>query len=157
MVVVDRLTKIAHFLSIVTTITIYGVVEVFMREIFRHHGVPREIMNDRDCKFVSEFSITLFKLCVTKIKLNTTYHHENDGQTVQKNITLENMLRIYVGMKQTTWEKWLHMIEFAYNNHRHSSIGINPFYIIYGHECRSPITLSTPNTRFESINDMFKR
>jgi hypothetical protein len=66
------------------------------------------------------------------------------------------MLKIYVGKREQSWDKWLHMIEFAYNSHVHSSIGVSPFYILYGQECRTPITLSTPNTRFESINDMIR-
>ena len=55
MVVVVRVTKIAHFIPTVTTVTAYRIVELFMREIFRHHGIPREIISDRDRKFVSEF------------------------------------------------------------------------------------------------------
>ena len=58
--------------------------------------------------------------------------------------------------KQYSWDKWLHMIEFAYNDHLHCSIGVSPFYVLYGQECRTPITLSTLSTRFESINDMIK-
>ena len=156
MVVVDRLTKIAYFISTVTTVTAYGVAELFIREIFRHHGIPREIISDRDCKFESEFWTTLFKLCGTKIKLSTAYHPKTDGQTESTNRTLKDMLRMYVGKNQHSWDKWLHMIEFAYNDHLHSSIGINPFYVLYGQECRTPITLSAPNTRFESINKIRK-
>ena len=156
MVVVDRLTKIAHFIPTFTTVTAYGVAELFMREIFKHHGIPREIISDRGRKFVSEFWTTLFKLCGTKIKLSTAYHPETDGQTERTNRTLEDMLRMYVGKRQQSWDKWLHLIEFAYNDHVHSSIGVSPFYVLYGQECRTPITLSTPNTRFESINDMIR-
>ncbi len=100
MVVVDRLTKIAHFIPTITTVTAYGVAELFMREIFKHHGIPREIISDRDRKFVSEFWTILFKLCGTKIKLSSAYHPESDGQTERTNRTLEDMLRMYVGKKQ---------------------------------------------------------
>lgn len=62
MMVMDRLTKIAYFIPTVITIIIYGVIELFMSEIFRHHDIPCEIMNDRDYKFMSEFWTTLFKL-----------------------------------------------------------------------------------------------
>ena len=81
MVVVDRLTKIAHFIPTVTTVTAYGVAELFMREIFKHHKILREIINDRYRKFISEFWTTLFKLCRTKIKLSSAYHPKTDGQT----------------------------------------------------------------------------
>ena len=156
MVVVDRLTKIAHFIPIATTVIAYGVAELFMREIFRHHRIPREIISDRDRKFVSEFWTTLFKLCGTKIKLSTAYHPEIDGQTEHTNRILKDMLRMYVGKKQHSYDKWLHMIEFAYNDHLHSSIEVSPFYVLYGQECRTPIKLFAPNNRFESINEMIR-
>ena len=100
MVVVDRLTRIAHFIPTVTTVTAYGVAELFMREIFKRYGIPREIISDKDRKFVSVFWTTLFKLCRTKIKLSSAYHPETDGQTERTNITLEDMLRMYVGKRQ---------------------------------------------------------
>jgi hypothetical protein len=100
LVVVDWLTKIAHFIPTVATVTASGVAALFMRNIFKFHGMPSEIINDRDCKFVSEFWTTLFKMCGTKIKLSTAYHPETDGQTERTNRTLEDMLRMYVGKKQ---------------------------------------------------------
>jgi hypothetical protein len=127
-----------------------------MREIFKHHGIPREIISDGDRKFVSEFWTILFKLCGTKIKLSTAYHPETDGQTKRTNRTLEDMLRMYLGKRQQSWNKWLHLIEFVYNDHVHSNIVVNLFYVLYGQGCRTPITLSTPNTLFESINDMMR-
>ena len=66
------------------------------------------------------------------------------------------MIRMYVGKRQQSWDKWLHMIEFTYNDHIHSSIGVSPVYVLYGQECRTPITISTPNTRFESINNIIR-
>ena len=77
-----------------------------------------------------------------------------DGQIERTNKTLEDMLRIYVDKKQHSWDKWLHMIEFAYNDHIHSCIGVGPLYVLYGQNVETPITHSTANTRFESINDM---
>jgi hypothetical protein len=156
LVVVDRLTKRALFIPTVTTVTASGVADLFMKQVFRHCGIPSEIISDRDPNFVSEFWTTLFKLCGTKIKLSTAYHPETDGQTERTNRTLEDMLRMYVGKKQHSWDKWLHMIEFAYNQNIHSSIGVSPFYALYGQECRTPVSLSTPSTKFESINDMIR-
>jgi hypothetical protein len=100
LVVVDRLTKIVHFIPTVSTVTASGVAELFMRNVFKFHGMPSEIISDRDRKFVSEFWTTLFKMCGTKIKLSTAYHPETDGQTERTNRTLEDMLRMYVGKKQ---------------------------------------------------------
>jgi hypothetical protein len=123
-----------------------------MREIFKHHRIP----SDRDRKFVGEFWTTLFKLGETKIKLSIAYHPKTDGQTERTNIILQHMLRMYVGKRQQSWDKWLHLIKFAYNDHVHSNIGVSRFYVLYGQECRFPITLATPNTQFESNNDMIR-
>ena len=105
---------------------------------------------------MSKFCTTLFKLCGTKIKLSIAYDYVTGGQTKRTNITFEDMLMMYVGKRQQLWDKWLHMIEFSYNDHIYSSIGVSLFYVLYGHEYRTPVTLSTPNTRFESINDMIR-
>jgi hypothetical protein len=156
LVVVDRLTKIAHFIPMVSTVTASGVAELFMRNVLKFHGMPSEIISDRDRKFVSEFWTTLFKMCGTKIKMSTAYHPKIDGQTERTNRTLEDMLRMYVGKKQHSWVKWLYLVEFAYNEKLHSSIGVSPFFALYGQECRTPISLSTPNLKFESINQMVR-
>jgi hypothetical protein len=80
LVVVDRLTKIAHFIPMVSTISTSRIVELFMKNVFKFHGMPSEIISDRDRKFVCEFWTTLFKMFGTKIKLSTAYHPETDGQ-----------------------------------------------------------------------------
>lgn len=64
---------------------------------------------------------------------------------------------MYVGKKQHLWNRWLHLIEFAFNTHIQSNIGVNAFYVSYGHECRTPIILSTPIMIFESINNMIRK
>jgi hypothetical protein len=127
-----------------------------MRNVFKFHGMPSEIISDRDRKFVSEFWTTLFKMCGTKIKMSTTYHPETNGQTERRNRKLEDMLRMYVGKKQHSWIKWLYLVQFAYNEKLHSNIDVSPFFALYGQECRTPISLSTPNSRFESIDQMVR-
>jgi hypothetical protein len=49
------------------------------------------------------------------------------------------------------------LVEFAYNAKLHSSIGVSPFFALYGQECRTPISLLTPNSRFESVNQMVRK
>jgi hypothetical protein len=80
-----------------------------------NYGLPREIICDRDRKFVSEFWKSLFKLCGTKINMSSAYHLETDGQTERTNRSLEDMLRMYVGKRQQSWDKWLYLVQFAYN------------------------------------------
>ena len=100
-------------------------------------------------KFVSEFWKSLFKLCGTKISMSSTYHPESDGQTERTNRSLEDMLRMYVGKRQLSWDKWLYLIHFAYNQQKHSSIGMSPFYALYDQECRTTMSLATPNSKLK--------
>ena len=80
MMIVDRLMKIAYSILTITIIS-FGVAELFMKEIFRYRRIPREIISDRNSKFISEFWTILFKLCETKIKPSIAYYFEIDGET----------------------------------------------------------------------------
>jgi len=71
----------------------------------------------------------------TQLNLSTAYHPETDGKTQRVNQVLEDMLRMYVMDQQLHWEKYLSLVEFAYNNIYHSSIGMPPFEALYGRPC----------------------
>jgi hypothetical protein len=74
MVVVDKLTKDAHFVPVKKTHTTTYIAKIFMKEIDRLHGIPRKIVSDRDTKFTSNFWSGLFKGFGTNINFITTYH-----------------------------------------------------------------------------------
>ena len=79
----------------------------------------------------------------TQLNLSTAYHLETDEQTERVNQVLEDMedmLRMYVMHQQSHWEKYLPLVEFAYNNSYHSSIGMPPFEALYGRPCRTPLS-----------------
>ena len=78
-VVVDRLTKYAHFFPITTTFTASQTAELFFREVFRLHGLPQTIVSDRDSRFMSNFWQELFRLCGTELTPSTSYHPQTDG------------------------------------------------------------------------------
>lgn len=138
LVVVDRLTKMAHFIPTVTTVDAPGTAELLMREVVRLHGLPQTLVSDRDPRFVSLFWETLFKLMGTKLALSTPYHPQTDGQTERMNRTLEEMLRAYVNSAQDDWDKKLGMAEFHYNNSLHTSTRETPFLLNYGQHPYSP-------------------
>ena len=94
--------------------TTSGVAELFFEEIFVNYGLPQEIICYRE-KSVIEFWKSLFKLCGTNISMGSPYHPETDGHTERTNKILEDMLRMDVGKRQQSWEKWLYLIQFAYN------------------------------------------
>ena len=88
--------------------------------------------------------------------MTSAYHPKMDGQTERTNMSFEDMLRMYVGKRQQSWDKWLYLIQFAYNQREHSSTGMNPFYALYGQKCRTPISLANPDFKIESLNQMIQ-
>jgi hypothetical protein len=132
MVVVDKLTKDAHFIPMKTTHKETNVADIYMREVACLHGIPKTIVSDRDPKFTSKFWKGLFKGFGTNLNFNTTYHPEYDGKTKRVNQVIEDMLRMYVMEKPSKWEDYLHLVEFSYNNGYQASLKMSPFEALYG-------------------------
>jgi hypothetical protein len=126
-VVVDRLTKFSHLYSIPIEYNIVQVAELFFREVFRLHGFSRNIISDRDKRFIGTFWRELFTFLGTELTSNTNYHPQTYGMTEIVNKWFEGYLRNYVGGKQMTWVKSLHLGEHCYNTTFHMSIGMTPF------------------------------
>jgi hypothetical protein len=107
-VVVDRLMKFAHFFAIATDFSAAQVADLFFREVFRLHGLPKTIVSDRDNRFMSTFWQELFRLVGTALTPSTSYHSQTDGQTEIVNKWVEGYLKNYVPGQQKAWVKWLH-------------------------------------------------
>ena len=138
-VVVDRLSKVAHFIPYHSTNSASDLAPIYMREIVRLHGVPKTIVSDRDAKFVSKFWESLQSALGTNVILSMAFHPQTDGQSERTIQTLEDMLRSYVLSWKGSWEEHLPLVEFAYNNSYHASIRCAPFDALYGRKCRSPL------------------
>ena len=138
-VIVDRLTKSAHFLPVNNTDSLGKLTRLYVKEIVRLHGVPKSIVSDRDPRFTSHFWKSLQAALGTKLKFSTAYHPQTDGQSERTIQTLEDMLRSCVMEFQGSWENHLPLIEFSYNNSFHSSIQMAPYEALYGRKCRSPL------------------
>jgi transposase InsO family protein len=138
-VVVDRLSKVAHFIPYRSTNSASDLAPIYMREIVRLHGVPKTIVSDRDAKFVSKFWESLQDALGTNVILSTAFHPQTDGQSERTIQTLEDMLRSCVLSWKGSWEEHLPLVEFAYNNSYHASIRCAPFEVLYGRKCRSPL------------------
>lgn len=121
-VVLDRLTKFAYFFAIVTTYIASQVANLFFREVFRLHGLPRNIMSDKDPKFLSLFWQEIFRLSGAELTPSTSYHPQTDSQTKIVNKWLEGYLRNYVSGQHKAWVRWLHLGEYCYNNTYHMTI-----------------------------------
>ena len=107
MVVVDKLSKSAHFIPVKSTCKAIDIAQVFMKEVFRLHGMPKEIVSDRDPKFTSNFWKSLMAGLETKLLFSTTYHTQTDRQTERVNKILEYMLRMHVMHQPRKWEDLL--------------------------------------------------
>ncbi|KAJ9558426.1 hypothetical protein OSB04_013040 [Centaurea solstitialis] len=138
-VIVDRLSKSAHFLPLKETYSMERLAKLYIAEIVRLHGTPVSIVSDRDAIFTSTFSQSFQREMGTRVNLSTAYHPQTDGQSERTIQTLEDMLRACVLDFGGSWEDHLPLIEFAYNNSYHSSIEVAPYEILYGRKCRTPL------------------
>ncbi|MCO5586741.1 hypothetical protein L7F22_040683 [Adiantum nelumboides] len=140
--IVDRFSKQAHFIPVKKTIKADHMARIFLAQIFRHHGMPKTIISDQDPRMTSNFWRALFVNLGTRLDFSSAYHPETDGQSEIVNSTVLDLLKCYVSDKQTEWEKYLPLVEFAYNNTIHSSTGKAPFEVIYGKPHLPPILLT---------------
>jgi hypothetical protein len=151
LVVVDRLTKYAHFCPLAHPYTAIIVAQVFVDNIVKLHGIPQSIVSDRDKVFTSNFWKELFRLQGTQLRMSTAYHPQTDGQTEVVNRCLENYLRCFVGDKPKEWTRWLSWAEWWYNTTYHSAIKMTPFEAVYG---RAPPIIPTYNARSSSVDEL---
>ncbi|KAG7594102.1 Integrase catalytic core [Arabidopsis thaliana x Arabidopsis arenosa] len=138
-VVVDRLTKSAHFVAVSETDGAERIAAKYIEEIVRLHGVPVSIVSDRDTRFTSHFWKAFQKALGTRVNMSTAYHPQTDGQSERTIRTLEDMLRACTLDWGGSWEKHLTLVEFAYNNSYQASIGMSPYEALYGRACRTPL------------------
>ncbi|KAJ0755697.1 putative nucleotidyltransferase, Ribonuclease H [Helianthus annuus] len=138
-VIVDRLTKSAHFLAIKEKDKFSTLADIYMKEVVSRHGVPTSIISDRDARFTSELWQAMHKSFGSRLDMSTAYHPQTDGQSERTIQTLEDMLRACVIDFGNGWEKHLPLVEFSYNNSYHTSIQAAPFEALYGRKCRSPL------------------
>ncbi|GJS28295.1 reverse transcriptase domain-containing protein [Tanacetum coccineum] len=138
-VIVDRLTKSAHFIPTRETDSMETLTRLYIKEIVSWHGVPISIISNRDSHFTSRFWQSLQSALGTQLDMSTAYHPETDGQSERTIQTLEDMLRACVIDFRKGWERHLPLVEFSYNNSYHASIKAAPFEALYGRKCRSPV------------------
>ncbi|KAL0556899.1 hypothetical protein IC582_005416 [Cucumis melo] len=155
-VVVDRLTKSAHFVPGKSTYTASKWAQLYMSEIVRLHGVPVSIVSDRDARFTSKFWKGLQTAMGTRLDFSTAFHPQTDGQTERLNQVLEDMLRACALEFPGSWDSHLHLMEFAYNNSYQATIGMAPFEALYGRCCRSPVCWGEIRSRMHTAQSRQK-
>jgi transposase InsO family protein len=138
-VIVDCLTKSAHFIPVRTDCRPHEYAALYMTQIVRLHGVLRTIVSDRGPQFTAHFFEHLHKEFGTNLVRSSAYHPQTSGQIERVNQILEDMLRACIISVKGSWDKWLPLAEFSYNNGYQESIKMAPFEALYGQKCRTPL------------------
>ncbi|KAH0611537.1 uncharacterized protein H6S33_010802 [Morchella sextelata] len=136
LVVVDRLTKMRHFIPTTKEADSKEVARLYIDNVWKLHGLPETMVSDRGTQFVAEFWRSLCDRLEISPKFSTAFHPQTDGQTERINAVMEQYLRSYVSYQQDDWVRWLPMAEFATNNHASETTRISPFYANSGRNPR---------------------
>ncbi|CDI81763.1 Similar to Transposon MAGGYgagandpolgenehomologues, related [Eimeria praecox] len=127
LVLVDSLSKMAHFVPATRTFTAADTVDVLADHLIRYHGLPGALISDRYPRFQSDLWQQLcMRFNITRA-LSSSYHPQSDGQTERVNRTLQQMLRTYIQSDEREWERLLPALELAYNNTSHPTTELSPF------------------------------
>jgi hypothetical protein len=141
-VVVDRLTKSAHFIPVRSTNSVEELADIYIDNVVKYHGAPVSVVTDRGTEFTSKLWKAVQNSFKTKTNFSTAFHPQTDGQTERVNQVLEDMLRMCILDFGGSWVKHIPLVEFAYNNSYQASIGMAPFEALYGRPCRTPLCWS---------------
>ncbi|GJP42518.1 hypothetical protein CLOM_g2071, partial [Closterium sp. NIES-68] len=141
LVVIDKFSKMGHFIPTHTTARTEETAQLFVRFIISQHGIPTTLISDRDPKFTSKFWKELMSLLGTKLAMSSAYHPQTDGQTERLNQIVEQLFRAACKDEISKWDLRLPVLEFAYNNAPHAATGQTPFFLCYG---RHPLTPQKP-------------
>ena len=136
LVVVDRLSKMIHICPTTTRLSSEGLARLFRDHVWKHHGLPEQVISDRGPQFVSGFMKELNKFLGIMTSPSTAYHPQTDGQTERVNQEVEQYLRLFVNHRQDDWAEWLSLAEFSYNNRVQASTRQTPFMLNYGRHPR---------------------
>nr|GEV23370.1 hypothetical protein [Tanacetum cinerariifolium] len=130
-VIVNRLTKLAHFLPTKKTDSMEKLTQLYLKEIMYRQGVPISIVSDRDSHFTSRFRRSLQKALGTNLDMSTAYHTQTDGQSKRTIQMLEDMLRAGVIDFKSSWDCHFPLVKFSYKNSYHASIKVVPYEVLY--------------------------
>jgi transposase InsO family protein len=155
--VVDSVTKHTHFIPTHTTINAKGAALLFLKEVWKHHGMPRVVVSDRGPQFVARFTRELYKLLGIKLAMSMAYHPQTDGQMEHVNQVLEGYLRTFTSRRQDDWDDLLPTGEFFYNNTNHSSTQQTPFMVDTGRHPHMGFEPQQPRSNLESVNEFAER
>ncbi|KAL4568331.1 hypothetical protein LXL04_023940 [Taraxacum kok-saghyz] len=140
-----------HFILLKHPYTAKSVAEVFVKEVIRHHGIPKSIVSDRDPLFLGRFWQEIFKSQGTELHMSSAYHPESDGQTELINRCLQTYLRCFTVDQPHTWSLWIPWAEFWYNFTFHSTTGKTPFKVVYGRPAPTVVQFVPGEVRVDAV------
>jgi hypothetical protein len=146
-VIVNHLTKSAHFIPIATTYRVGQYAELYISHIVRYHGILKTIISDRVSIFVAHFWEQLHECLGTHLIRRSAYHPQIEGRMEQVNQIIKDMLRACVLTDGPKWDKHLPLSKFSYNNSYQEIIKMSPFEVLYGRPCRTPLSWSKSGKR----------
>lgn len=151
-VVVDRLSKFAHFIPISHPYTAATIAQVFFENIFKLHGMPQSVVCDTDPTFTGLFWRELFRLQGTSFNFSSSYHPQTDGQSEVVNKTVEMYLRCFSSYRPKEWVQWIPWAAYCYNTNLHSSTKRTPYEIVYGKPPPTLLTYVPSTTQVEAVD-----
>lgn len=131
-VLVDRLSKFSYFIPIAHPYTAQKLAQLYMKEVYRAHGMPKVIVSDRDPVFTSIFWKEICKLTKIQLHFTSAYHPQSDGQTERVNRCLETYLRCMTGEQPRNWVEWLPLAQWWYNTNHHTALNTSPYEVVFG-------------------------
>jgi len=152
-VIIDRLTKMGHFVACQGTMNPEDLADHFLQQVIRPHGLPSSIVSDRGSQFTSDFWKPVTEALGISCNLSTAFHPQTDGQTERANATLEQYLRAYCNYQQDDWERLLPIAEFCYNNTQTGTTRITPFFANYGYHPQFLPDLGTWNNETPEVSE----
>jgi len=156
LVVVDKLTKMAHFIPTTEKTTAGGLARLFRDNVWKLHGLPKSIISDRGPQFAAGVMRELNAILGIDSKLSTAFHPQTDRQTERMNQELEQYLRMFIDHQQEQWPEWLGTAEFAYNNKVQTSTKVSLFKANSGQDPRMGFELRKKG-KFEEANKFMER
>uniref|UniRef100_A0A8C7WT17 Integrase catalytic domain-containing protein n=1 Tax=Oryzias sinensis TaxID=183150 RepID=A0A8C7WT17_9TELE len=122
-----------HFIPLAQLPSATETTQVLVDRVFRHHGIPLDIVSDRGPQFVSQVWKTFCSALGTTVSLTSGYHPQSNGQAERANQELEAALRCLAAQNNEDWSQYLVWIEYAHNTHASSATGVSPFEAALGY------------------------
>jgi len=151
--IVDSIGKRAHFMPMHTTVNVEGAAQLYLKEVWKLHGLPHSVRSDCGPQFIADFTCELYRLLRIKLATSMAYHLQMDSQTEHVNQEMEQFLCLFVNEHQDDWDELLPLGELAYNNHVHSSMQQTLFMVDTGRHPHMGFKPQQPRSHMESVNE----